>query len=118
MNTDDLIKNLKKALASNETKIILQTESKPVPFEIGKGYFIRTVTYHLTGKVTDIVGDFLVLDKASWIADSGRFNDAMVKGIDKNSASEIEPYEHKVFVNVTAIVDSCEYPHSLDFAQK
>ncbi len=118
MDTAKLIKDLQEALASKETSIILKTESKPVPFEIGKGYFIRTVTYHLTGKVVDIVGDFLVLDQASWIADSGRFNDAMKKGIDKNSESEIEPFEAKVYVNTTAIVDACEYAYSLNFTQK
>ena len=116
MDTDNLIRQIKEALASKA--VILETNKKLVPFEIGKGYFIRTVTYHLTGKVVDIIGDFLVLDKASWIADSGRFGEALKKGIDKNENSEIEPFGQKVFLNLTAIVDACEYPHSLEFSQK
>lgn len=117
-DTKVLLKQLQDALLSQETSIVLKTEAKPVPFEIGKNYFIRTVTYHLTGQVVDIVGDFLVLDQASWIADSGRLNDSMKLGIEKNSSSEIEPFEAKVYVNVTAIVDATEYKFPIDFSQK
>ena len=39
------------------------TSSVKHPFEIGKQYFIRTVTYHSTGKVKDIIGDYLILEK-------------------------------------------------------
>ena len=56
------------------------------PFEVGKQYFIRTVTYHLTGKLVEIKGKFLLFEQAAWIADSGRFTDSMKKGIDKQDS--------------------------------
>ena len=58
-----------------ENKVEMSSE---IPFEVGKKYFIRTVTYHLTGEVEAIKGNFLVLKNGAWIADSGRFNE-MIK---------------------------------------
>ena len=81
--------------------------------EIGKQYFLRTVTYHLTGKVKKIVGKFLILSNASWIADSGRFSEAMKKGIDKQANAEIEPFSEDVIVNTDSITDACVYPYQL-----
>ena len=98
-----------------KNKETVQTDS---PFEVGKSYFLRTVTYHLTGKLIEIKGDFLVFDDASWIADTGRFNQAMSKGIDKHDNAEIEPWESKVFVNKNSIVDGCEYSYKLPSSQK
>jgi hypothetical protein len=89
-----------------------------LPFKVGENYFIRTVTYHLTGKVKDIVGKFLVLEKCSWIADSGRFSDAMEKGIDKQENAEVEPFSHDVFVNSDSITDAMVYPYTLPDEQK
>ena len=95
-----------------------ENTNKEIPFEVGKNYFIRTVTYHLTGHLEKIVGDFLIFSDAAWIADSGRFNNAMKKGIDKAENHEVEPWEHKVFVNITTIVDGIEYPFSLPKEQE
>lgn len=92
--------------------------NKEVPFEVGKNYFIRTVTYHLTGKLEKIVGDFLIFSDAAWIADSGRLNQAMTKGIDHNENAEIEPWGNNVGLNIHSIVDFCEYPYKLPNSQK
>lgn len=78
------------------------------PFEVGGKYFIRTVTYHLTGKVEAIQGNFLVLSDASWIADSGRFNEAIAKG----TLSEVEPVG-TAFVNMNSITDAFPWKHEL-----
>lgn len=75
-------------------------ESDSTPFEIGKAYFIRTVTYHFIGKVEKINGDFLVLSDAVWVADSGRFHEAIEKG----SLSEVE-YIGDWHVNIKTITD-------------
>ena len=45
-----------------------------LPFEVGRSYFIRTVTYHLLGRVKSLVGRFIILEQASFVADSGRFS--------------------------------------------
>ncbi len=71
------------------------------PFEIGKAYLVRTVTYHQIGILKDIVGDFLIFKDASWVADSGRFSDCLSKG----SFNEIE-YVGPMLINKTAIVDA------------
>lgn len=71
------------------------------PFEIGKAYLIRTVTYHQVGILKDIQGDFLIFKDASWVADSGRFSDCLSKG----SFTEVE-YVGPMLINKTAIVDA------------
>ncbi|MEK9208361.1 MAG: hypothetical protein AAB922_07780 [Patescibacteria group bacterium] len=86
----------------------------PVPFEIGGKYYIRTVTYHVTGEVTKIVGNFLVLKTAAWIADSGRFSQAIVDGI----LNEVEPVKDEIFVNVNSITDAYLWSHKLPTTQK
>lgn len=83
-------------------------EKKELPFEIGKAYFIRTVTYHVLGQVKQISGDFLVLEKASWVADSGRFSLAIGKG----ELSEVE-YIDAAIINTNAIADACPWVHKL-----
>ena len=68
--------------ADNPTTI--KESNHESPFSIGESLFIRTVTYHLTGKVVGIkviAGTaFLVLEQAAWIADSGRFTQAINNG--------------------------------------
>ena len=83
-------------------------------FEIGKAYFIRTVTYHTTGRVTDVIDGFVELEDAAWIADSGRWTQAINEGI----LSEVEPVDGKVWINSGSIVDVCEWRHPLPREQK
>jgi hypothetical protein len=90
-----------------------QTESATCPFEVGKSYFIRTVTYHLVGKVASVVGTFLVLSDASWVADSGRFMQAIKNG----TLNEVEPVGDAI-VNFSAVTDAFPWVHSLPEKQK
>lgn len=80
---------------------------------VGTKVFIRTVTYHLTGKIEKIVGQFLVLSNAAWIADSGRFMGAIKDGV----LSEVEPVG-EAFVSLNAIVDMFPWKHKLPDIQK
>jgi len=87
-------------------KLFKQESSvKETPFEIGKNYLIRTVTMTHSGKVKAIIGDFLVLTSAAWIADTGRFSEALV---DQNKFNEVEPFLNEVFVNITTIIDATQ----------
>jgi len=81
------------------------------PFEVGKKYFFRTVTYHLIGEVEEIVGDFLKFKKEtiSWVADSGRFMEA----IDSGQLKEVEPVKVSGGINTNAITDYFEWEHEL-----
>ena len=80
---------------------------------VGKKFFIRTVTYHLVGKVVKLVGNFMVLEDASWIADSGRFMEAIKKGI----LNEVEPVGDAL-VNINSITDIFPWIHKLPVDQK
>lgn len=67
---------------------------------IGKAWFFRTVTYHMVGKVTKIIGSFVQLENASWIPDSGRF----MQFIKNGTTNEVEPVG-TCFVNIDTVTD-------------
>ena len=75
------------------------------PFEIGKAYLIRTVTMTLLGKLKWLGPQELVLESASWIADTGRFHE-FVKGKLSASNVEVEPFCNDVIVGRGSIVDA------------
>lgn len=86
------------------------------PFEVGKAYFFRTVTYHVVGRVARIVGNFVEFDEKtmSWVADSGRFTQAINDG----NLDEVEPIDVLGGVSLGAIVDYFEWKHELPRTQK
>lgn len=75
---------------------------------VGQELFIRTVTYHMTGKVVKRMGAFIQLEDAAWIADSGRFNEAIKDG----TLSEVEPVG-TAWVNLSSVVDFFPWKHKL-----
>ncbi len=106
------LEELEKQVASKRSDI--EYKQLDCPFKIGEAYFIRTVTYFATGRIKAIVGNFLVLDDAAWIADTGRFREAIMKGI----LSEVEPVEVDMFVNLNSITDAFSWKHKLPREQK
>lgn len=80
---------------------------------MGKKLFLRTVTYHILGKVEKIIGNILYLSAASWIADSGRFSNAVMSG----ELNEIEPLGNW-FVNLNTVTDFGIWKHKLPTEQK
>jgi hypothetical protein len=83
-------------------------------FEVGKAYFIRSVTMYYTGRITRITDTDIVLDEAAWIADTGRFATALKTGV----FNEIEPFIDPVIVQRGSIVDTTAWNHPLPRAQK
>lgn len=84
------------------------------PLRVGNAVFIRTVTTYYTGRVLAVMPDGgPVLGDAAWIADTGRFADAMRTGV----FSEVEPYPAGMAVRVPSgpIVDIVTWPHALGF---
>ena len=79
------------------------------PYHVGDNVFIRTVTYHYTGKIAAITPGEIVLSDAAWIADSGRFHVALATG----TLSEVEPYPAGVVISRGAIVDVSPWAHPL-----
>jgi hypothetical protein len=75
------------------------------PFKVGKTYLIRTVTMIDTGTIKAVYPTEIVLTEASWIADTGRFADA----IRKAEFAEVEPFpDGEVIIGRSAIIDAVE----------
>lgn len=80
---------------------------------VGEKFFFRTVTYHLTGKVKKVIGNIIQLEEAAWIADSGRFMQAIKEG----KLNEVEPVG-SAFLNINSITDFFPWKHKLPTEQK
>jgi hypothetical protein len=74
----------------------------------GKKYFIRTVTFHWVGQVEAIENGWVQLSNASWVADSGRFHEAIAEG----TLSEVEKVGD-AFVNLATATDIIPWKHAL-----
>ena len=75
------------------------------PFKVGTKYLFRTVTHIDVGEVKEITGKFATLKNASWIADTGRFADALK---DTDKFNEVEPYTNDCIVNLDSLIDATE----------
>lgn len=83
-------------------------------FTVGTKYLIRTVTMYYTGKLTAVTDTDLVLSCAAWIADTGRFHDALKTGI----FNEVEPFVHDVIISRAVVIDATQWNHALPEVQK
>jgi hypothetical protein len=83
-----------------------ETESM---YKIGAKLFVRTVTYHYTGRVSFLSDKELVLSDAAWVASSGRFAAAL----ETSELSEVEPYPGACSINRDVIVDCSPWNHKL-----
>lgn len=110
MNIDELtygeIKEIKNIFDHASTGI--------VPFEVGKAYLFRTVTHIEVGRVVRIIGQFVELEDASWIADTGRYHDCLVGGI----FDEVEPYPLYTGINTQSLINYAPWPHALPKEKK
>ena len=92
----------------------MKTYSKDHPYEIGKNYFIRTVTYFFTGKLISVFDYEIVLENAAWIPDTGRYADSFKSG----EHLEVEPVEGKLIIGRQTIIDCTEWTRPLPRQQK
>jgi hypothetical protein len=81
---------------------------------VGQAYIVRTITYHYTGKLKQITDKWLVFSDAAWVADSGRWADALSKG----TLNEVEPYCADLVINRDAVVDLTPWAHALPREQR
>jgi len=106
MNIDDLTigeaREISRILHTNGAQAVSGTS-----LQIGGKYLIRTVTYHLIGKVVAITATDVVLEEASWLADSGRFGECLSSG--KVNENEPIPGRHIVFRG--SMIDAAEWKH-------
>ena len=80
---------------------------------VGEKFYFRTVTYHLTGRVKRVMGQILELENAAWIADSGRFMNAIKEG----KLNEVEPVG-RAYINIASTTDFFPWKHELPEQQK
>lgn len=106
--SDDTYDLIKDQLTQNERVDLSRIEDL-----VGKKWFFRTVTYHLVGKVIKTFGNFLHLEDASWIADSGRF----MQFIKDGTLNEVEPVG-ECFINLDSVTDFFPWRHKLPKDQK
>jgi len=75
---------------------------------VGKKLLIRTVTYFSIGQVVQVEDGFIKLATASWVADTGRFNEAIKNG----KLNEVEPVG-EMYVSLGSVVDMFPWNHEL-----
>jgi len=83
------------------------------PYQIGQSYLIRTVTFYYTGKVVRVTPKEIILEGAAWIADTGRFSDALKTG----KLNEVEPIGD-VIIGRGSVIDATRWIHPLPSEQK
>ena len=100
MKIDDLTVGEAKHLATMFGK-----PSDDSAWEIGKIYLIRTVTMIDTGRLVAVGPQELVLEDAAWIADTGRFADALKKA----EFGEVEPFpDGRVIIGRGSVIDAVQ----------
>lgn len=83
---------------------------------VGSAVFVQTVTFGYTGRVVAQADGMLWLTDAAWIAETGRFTQAMASG----EFDEVEPYPEGqvVALAVGAIVTIMPWVHKLPRARR
>lgn len=87
----------------------IKKDKQHTPFVVGKEYFVRTVTFYFTGKVSKIIGQFIEFEPgtASLVADTGRFDLFFTNK--PEDTCQVLPYgKRKVGINISAITDYAE----------
>lgn len=80
------------------------------PLRVGNNVLIRTVTFFHTGRIEAISEHEILLSSAAWIADTGRFSEALKKG----TLNEVEPFaDGIVSINRGGVIDVANWVSSL-----
>ena len=95
-----------KSSRRKQQKIFAGTDIDGV-WQLGANYLIRTVTMIDTGRLVKVTEHELVLEDAAWIAETGRFMEALQSG----EFNEVEPFpDGQVIVGRGAIIDAVRLP--------
>lgn len=100
MNIEDLtLKQIKELISLLGPRLADDASA----WEIGKIYLIRTVTMIDTGRLVQVTPNELVLEEAAWIADTGRF----MQALEKAEFGEVEPFPSgRVIIGRGSIIDA------------
>lgn len=105
MQIDDMkIGDLKKIIhAFSDRESVGCASPDNSAWQVGKNYLIRTVTMIDTGKLVGVTQQELILEDAAWIADTGRFSDA----VRSCAFSEVEPFPTgRVIIGRGSVIDA------------
>ena len=103
MNKEDVLLKMMEMLLGDKA-ISTQTGTGYEKY-LGKNVFIRTVTHHYTGHVTEVATMSLTMQDAAWIADDGRLNESLK---DPEKFEEVEPYVNPITVSLYSILEVTE----------
>ncbi len=98
-----MLKELLKEMLRDELRPTTIKAPFPSFWQVGQHYHIRSVTMDFAGTLKSIDDKEIVLSNASWVADSGRFNEYLE---DTSKVNENEPYKNDVLINRKAITDA------------
>lgn len=90
-----------------ERKVAAVKSVQKHPYTIGKQWFVMTATYFYVGDLVGVTDQELVLERAAWIPETGRFNEFMKTGNPK----ECEPCNGPVVINRGAIIAAMPGPN-------
>jgi len=92
-----------------EIQSLVGNGQKYFPYSVGDKVFIRSVTLYYTGRISHLKDDWITLENASWIADTGRFYDFLKYG----KCSEYESFQKTVSIPVQSLIDITAWDHAL-----
>ena len=93
-----------------EIAAIANPQASSHPWEIGKIYLIRTVTMIDVGRVVAVYPTEIVLEEACWVADTGRFTQAVATA----EFSETEPFpDGRVIIGRGSIIDAVQIKQTI-----
>lgn len=95
-------------IRADKVKLTAYKPGKAGPWNLGKQYFLRTVTHAHVGTVVQVTEHEIVLMDASWIADTKRFSQ-FVHG-NPQDGIEVEPFPRNkpVILNRGGLIDAVE----------
>ncbi len=79
--------------------------------EVGKHYFVRTVTFAYIGRLSALTSDIFQLDNATWIAATGPFGQFVRTGDTEEKDSY--PCNLKINLRRALIIETFEWPSDL-----
>lgn len=91
-----------------------KTKAPVNPLTLGNKVFIRTVTMYHVGKIVLLDKDMIVLDEASWVADTGRLGVMLKTG----ALNEVEKAVGTVAIGRGAVIDVYHWGHALPTESK
>ncbi len=110
MNIEDLTIKQARELAG-----LFGSNASRNPYDLGSSYLIRTVTHYAVGRVVEVTEHEIVLEQASWVADTGRFHEALSSGV----LEEVEPFRGpRTIIGRGAVVDADPWAHDLPTSVK